>query len=48
MHDFQLDATVDGQRQNKAMTKAAIAKRILKKNLSVNTKVTFDDEGQVG
>ena len=35
-------------RKRKATTKAALAKKVLKKNLTINTKVVFDDEGEVG
>ena len=31
----------------KVLTKAALAKRALKKNIQVNTKVMFDEEGEV-
>ena len=31
----------------KVITKAALAKKALKKNIQVNMKVVFDDEGEV-
>ena len=31
----------------KVITKAALAKRALKKSIQVNTKVVFDEEGEV-
>lgn len=35
-----------GMRKKKAITKAAVAKRILKKNIIPNKKTTFDEDGQ--
>ena len=35
------------KKNKKAATKAALAKKIIKKKLKVNTKVLFDEEGQV-
>ena len=38
----------DFARSKKTMTKFAIAKKLAKKHIQVNTKLTFDDEGKVG
>lgn len=35
------------RKKSKPLTKAAVAKKILKKKLKVNTKVTFNEEGQI-
>ena len=35
-------------RKNKLITKAAAAKKVLKKNIKANTKITFNELGEVG
>ncbi|XP_063992090.1 probable ATP-dependent RNA helicase DDX10 [Diachasmimorpha longicaudata] len=37
---------VEGKTKKKALTKAAVAKKLMKKKIVANTKKTFDDEGQ--
>ena len=39
---------VPGSKKEKHLTKTALAKRALKKKLQMNTKVVFDEEGEVG
>ena len=39
--------SVKEEKEKKAQTKYALAKKLQKKNVKVNTKVTFDEEGEV-
>jgi hypothetical protein len=37
-----------GNKKNKIKTKTTSAKKVLRKNIKVNSKVIFDEDGEVG
>ena len=41
------DSKLKPPKKKKALSKAAQAKKLLKKNIKANTKIMFDDDGQV-
>lgn len=45
--ELQLNDNVKNQKKNKVLTKAAVAKKLMKKKIKPNKKVVFDDEGNV-
>jgi len=44
---FQEDLVQKERKPKKPKTKIAAAKKILNKNVKINTKIVFDDEGEV-
>lgn len=44
---FQEDLVQKGMKSKKPKTKISAAKKILNKNVKINTKIVFDDEGEV-
>ncbi|XP_015115282.1 probable ATP-dependent RNA helicase DDX10 [Diachasma alloeum] len=46
LEEGEEEEKVEGKSKKKALTKAAVAKKLMKKKIVANTKKTFDDEGR--